>query len=208
MSARTIAPDRRRLQEASRAGIRRSSVWLARGGLCLALGAALPRLGAALARLAALDLAAVDATAIGARLRDAGLVLVALLAIAAALRLLAAGVGGGLGPVDRTLARRFTAAEGRRGPALVGLALVLVGLSVALHRGVVAGAARGVDATAAGLEALWTGWGGAALMTAGGLLVAFGVLELLLDERDRRQALRLSREELRELQRERGAARR
>jgi hypothetical protein len=206
VSARTIAPDQRRLREATRAGIRRSSVWLGRGFLCLALAAGLSAIGPRLLALAELDLAAAPEVAFASLLRAGGLFLVVLVGVAAALRVVAVGLSGGLGPVDSRLSRRFRGVDERRGAPLVVLALVVLGLSVAIHRGVLAGASRGVDASAVGLRELWTGWGAGVLAVAGALLVVFGVVELLLDELDRRRALRLSPEEHREALRERQGA--
>ncbi|MCA9662405.1 MAG: hypothetical protein KC486_28960, partial [Myxococcales bacterium] len=103
MSARTIAPDQRRLREATRAGIRRSSIWLARGVLCLALAAGLSAIGSRLVALVELDLAASPEVALAGLLRAGGVFLLVLLSVAAALRVVAAGLGGGLGPVDPRL---------------------------------------------------------------------------------------------------------
>lgn len=67
---------------------------------------------------------------------------------------------------------------------LVVVALMLVGLGSAFD-GVLAGAARGVDASAAGLTTLWVEW---AAMVCLGLALASALaagVDLLLDQRDR-----------------------
>ena len=67
---------------------------------------------------------------------------------------------------------------------LIVVALVLIGLGSAFD-GVMAGAARGVDASTAGLSALWIGW---AMKLCAGLALALGLaagVDLLLDQRDR-----------------------
>ena len=147
-----VPPSRARVALAHRAGLRPSSPWLVPSALCLALAAALPDApgGAAPGRLTA-ALAGADVHGLGAMVFEAWSIV---LAAAAGLAVAAVAATGGLGWTRRARLGRVGAVAGPSG----WLALaVLVLLALAL-RGAVAGAARSVDAEAAGLAALWLAW--------------------------------------------------
>lgn len=104
-----------------------------------------------------------------------------------------------LGGISASARDRLRAARSR--PAvfpLVGLTLLVGVGSILALAGVLAGAARSVDATAAGLVFVWRSWAtrAAAVLAVGLSLAALG--ELVLDRSDRRARLRQSREQLRE----------
>lgn len=204
---RTFAPSPLRWRRAWAAGLRPRARWLwpavAFGGLTILLD----ELGAGRSGTipAELDLrpgqVAPQAwleTAVGwlaAGFCTAGLVVVAV-----------AVLSRRLGLVSTLEQRRLGAAPDRPG-ALVRLglvAVVLVGLALALV-GVVAGAARSVDASEAGLVALWLGWAqrGSAALALG--LGAGAAVELWLDHRERGLRLRQSPQQLRAQRREGGA---
>jgi len=199
--SRTIAPDRRRLREATRAGIRRQTRWLGRGLICLGVVVVVRVYGAEasawidgalhsqtpqqLAQTAALTL---------------GVALLALLGIGALMLLSATGLSGGLGPIDDNARRRLgpVGVGERRPPWLWWAGLALVGISLARHLGVIAGASRAVESSPTALAELWWSWGLEVLTIAGGLLIVGGLVELWIDEQARRRALHRSPEELRE----------
>ena len=202
--SRTIAPDRRRLREASRAGVRPRSRWLGRGLLCLALAAGLELYGPELLQTTLELLRSDDPRQL---LTIAGLTLastlLALLGLAALASLSAAGLSGDLGPVDRARRDRLRIGKGDRpSPTLWWIGLTLLGVTLAVHRGVLAGASRAVDSSASALAGLWYAWGLEVLTIGGALLVVGGAIELYLDERARRRTLYRSPEELREELRE------
>ncbi|HFE45268.1 MAG TPA: hypothetical protein ENJ18_07200 [Nannocystis exedens] len=202
-SARTIAPDRRRLQQATRAGLRSRSRWLGRGLLCLVLALLLQGfrtrgltwLSNTLHRNDPLQL-------FGQASAGLGLVLLTLLGTAALCLLTTAALTGNLRPIEAGDLRKLKAGR-RREPALAWLGLILLAISLGVHRGVLAGASRAVDATPTSLPVLWTIWAIDVLTISGALLLIGGLVELLLDERLRRQALHRSPHELREELRER-----
>ncbi len=202
--SRTIAPDRRRLREASRAGVRPRSRWLSRGLLCLALAAGLelsgPRVLQTIQELLRSDDPRQLLTIAGLAL---GAALLALLGLAALASLSAAGLSRDLGPVDHARRRRLRIGNGDRpAPTLWWIGFILLGGALAVHRGVLAGASRAVDSSPSALAGLWYAWGLEVLTVGGALLVIGGAAELYLDERARRRILHRSPEELREELRE------
>jgi len=202
--SRTIAPDRRRLREASRAGLRPRSRWLGRGLLCLALAAGLevygPNILQTLQELLRSDDPQQLLTIAALTLASA---LLALLGLAALIGLGAAGLSRDLGPVDHARRRRLRIGAGDRpSPKLWWIGLILLGVTLAVHRGVLAGASRAVDSSPTTLAGLWYAWGLEVLTIGGALLVVGGAVELYLDERARRRTLYRSPEELREELRE------
>ncbi len=176
----SIAPDPRRLARAHRAGLRPASPLLLPGALCLALAAALrwggPAMLEAWRRLWANGLA-------GAPTLDGlGGALGCLLAGVAGLVVVVASVNGGLGWVDPAALRGLEVGP-QRSKLRAGVMVLVPGLALLLLAGVCAGAARAVDASEAGLLALWWGW----LLR---LLVAVGVLLVLAGGLDRALARR------------------
>jgi hypothetical protein len=177
----TLAPDPHRLARAHRAGLRPTSPWLWPAAACLGLALALHMGGAA--RVEALQgawaagVAAGDASGVGAALAGE---LTRLLAGAAALALVVAALTGTLGRVDRRtrlqVRLRPSAARGL-------LALALPAVAVVLALGVAAGAARAVDASPAGLQALWLAWLRYLLLGTGGMMLVAGVIDRALARR-------------------------
>ncbi len=203
--SRTIAPDRRRLREASRAGVRARSRWLGRGLLCLALAFVLENYGPQTLTWLREQLRGDDPEQL---LLTAAITLssalLALLGLAALASLSAAGITRDLGPADHARRARLRVGAGERpSPTLAWVGLILLWITLAIHRGVLAGASRAVDASPEALAALWYAWGVEVLTTGGVVLVLGGALELYLDERARRRTLYRSHEELREELRER-----
>lgn len=205
---RTLAPSPTRWRRAWRAGLRPSATWLwpaaGFGALALALDGLRDALGDGLADASA-D-AGVGSPGIdvrpGAVTPDAWLELAvgwlaAGLWVAGALAVAVALLSRRLGLVSPLERRRLGAAEDRPGVLvrLVLVAVVITGLALGLQ-GVLAGAARAVDASEAGLAALWLGW---AARAAGALGLGLGLgagVELWLDRRERRQRLRQSPQQL------------
>lgn len=190
----SIAPDPRRLARARRAGLRPASPLLLPAVLSLALAAELrwggPHLLGAWRRLWAAGLA-------GAPVLDAlGVVLGWLLGGVAGLVVVVASVNGGLGWVERGRGRGLGVGAQRswlRG----GVQLLAPWLALALLVGVCAGAARAVDASEAGLLALWWTWLQRGLVGLGGLLLLAGGLDLALARRRLWLALHRSAGDLR-----------
>lgn len=146
------------------------------GALCLALGAALRWYGPALAERWRTGWA--DPRQLGAGVAS----IPSLLAMAAALALVVALVNGGLAWVDADAGRGLDVGS-RRSAARGVLTLVVAGLVVVLLAGVCAGAARAVDASEAGLLALWWAWSQRVLFGVGGLLLAAGFVDRALARR-------------------------
>ncbi len=107
-----------------------------------------------------------------------------------------ASVNGGLGWVDRALGREL-AVGAQRSALRGGLMLLVPWLALLVLAGVCAGAARAVDASEAGLMALWWGWTLRLLVGVGGLLVLAGGLDRALARRRLWQALHRSAGDLR-----------
>ena len=191
----SIAPDPRRLARAHRAGLRPASPLLSTGLLCLSLAAALRWGGPAL--LAAWRGLWSEGIAGGAGWSALGWSALGWsFAGVAGLVVLVASVNGGLGWVDRGAGRGLVVGSQRS--RLRGVVMLLVpGLAVMLMAGVCAGAARAVDASEAGLLALWWGWLLRLLVGVGGLLVLAGGLDRALARRRLWQALHRSAGELR-----------
>lgn len=203
---RTLAPSPSRQRRAWRAGLRPRSQWLLPAAACGLLVLALEgRSGSTDAIATALLPGSITAAAWLDTV--VGWLLVGW-AIAALLVLGVAVLGRRLGSVSSTERRRLRAASSR--PAWLGRAAISLALgagSMLALRGVLAGAARGVDATEASLTALWLGWAsrvGAVLAVA---LALAALLELLLDGSERRDRLRLSPEQARQLARDGGRSR-
>lgn len=111
--------------------------------------------------------------------------------------LAATAISGGLAWVRREpRLGRVGPLDGAWGPALVG-ALALGVMAWAL-RGAPAGAARAVDASAAGLLAMWGEWLRRALVTLGCVSLAAAVLDLWLAQRRIWRALHETSSALRE----------
>jgi hypothetical protein len=190
----SIAPDPRRLARAHRAGLRPASPLLLPGVMCLALAAGLrwggPQLLDAWRRLWANGLAG------AAALDGLGGALGWLLGGLVGLVVVVASVNGGLGWVDRAVGRGL--GVGAQRSTLRGGLMVLAPWSALLVlAGVCAGAARAVDASEAGLLALWWGWLMRLLVGVGGLLLLAGGLDLALARRRLWQALHRSAGDLR-----------
>lgn len=179
---RTLAPSAARVRRAWRAGLRPRSAWLLPAAACglvaLALRGGLASEAPAWIRPGAI--------APEAWLERVSLVLVVGWLAMGGLVLGVAALARRLGPVSAADGQRLRPAPER--PAWIqrgGLGLVLALVLLVALRGVLAGAARSVDASEAGLTALWSGWaatlgGGLAI----GLLVA-ALVDLLIDRRER-----------------------
>lgn len=192
----SIAPDPRRRARAHRAGLRPASPLLLTGALCLALAGVLRWGGLPLVdawrRLWGAGLAGDGLGGLGGLIGALGW----LFAGVAGLVLVVASVNGGLGWVDRGAGRGLAVGSLRSG--LRGALMVVVpGLGLLLLAGVCAGAARAVDASEAGLLALWWGWLLRLLVGVGGLLVLAGFVDRALARRRLWQALHRSAGDLR-----------
>ena len=192
------------MQRAWRAGLRPHSAWLlpavALGGIAMALDGL--RTGGA--RLDALHPGAVEpsgwlAWAGGWLALGWGIAAVVVVVLGLLSRRL-----GVISMLDRTRLRAAAATPDTLVRGVVGL-LLLLGLGVALH-GVLAGAARSVDASEAGLGGLWLGWAVRGCAVVAGVLVLAAVVDLLVDRRDRLARLFMSREQQREQARASGGA--
>jgi hypothetical protein len=186
----SIAPDPRRLARAHRAGLRPSSPWLVPAALCLGLAAALRWLGPALLqRWQASWTGGVAPAQLGAVVGE-------WLAGAAALVLLVALLGGGLGWVDAR-AGRGLGVGGQRSGARGALTVIVAALVVVLLAGVCAGAARAVDASETGLWTLWWAWSQRLLFEVGGLLLVAGLVDRALARHRLWRALHQTADDLR-----------
>ncbi len=201
---RTIAPGPGRLRRAWVAGLRPRASWLP-------VAAAAGLLAVALQDLAARPSAVFDVrpltTDSSTWLTTVAGAVVALWIVAAAVVMAVAVLTRQLGGIS-TRERAQLGLEPARPVAwprvLLSLALGL-GLTMAMV-GVLAGAARSVDASQAGLIALWLGWAvQAATAIAVGLGTA-GLIELLLDRHDRHGRLFQTRQQVRDQARARGGA--
>lgn len=192
----SIAPDPRRLARAHLAGLRPASPFLLPGVLCLALAGVLRWLGPgwleelrgqwerAIAGGGGVELAGVMAGV----LRGFGAVVLVVLAMSA--------LGGRLGWVDRSAGRGLGVGpqrSGMRGALALLVPLVVLGMLA----GVCAGAARAVDASEAGLLALWWAWVMRLLFGIGCLLVLVGMFDRTLARHRLWRSLHQSVEEAR-----------
>lgn len=190
----SIAPDSRRLARAHLAGLRPTSPWLLPGVLCLALAGGLRWLGPELLRgfRAQWELGVaggeVRLVGLGAVLRGFGAVALVVLVLAA--------VGGRLGWVDPGAGRGLGVGSQRSGMR-GALGLLVPFVVVVLLASVCAGAARAVDASEAGLLALWWAWVQRLLFAVGCLLVVVGVFDGMLARQRLWRSLHQSAEEVR-----------
>lgn len=178
---------------AHRAGLRPSSPWLVPSTLCLALAAALPELGGALRAALRAGLSRGSAEELGLQAMSFGTWPIALVG-AAALAVAALAAAGSLGWVSRGRLGRVGEISGSS--VWLGVA-VLAALVVAL-RGVVAGAARAVDASELGLVSLWSAWLGRVLVAVGGIGLVAAIVDLVRARAAIRRALHQTPAEARE----------
>ncbi|HEY0134585.1 MAG TPA: hypothetical protein VGB85_10905 [Nannocystis sp.] len=185
----SIAPDPRRLARAQRAGLRPGSPWLTPAVMCLALAAGLRWGGpAALGRWRAVWMQGT--------VEGVGAVVVPLMIGAAVVAVAVAALAGSLGWVDAR-AREGLAVGELRSAGRGLLALLVPVLVVLVLAGVVAGAARAVDASEAALIGLWWAWAQRLLVGVGGLLLVAGVVDRALGRRRLWLALHRDPDELR-----------
>ncbi len=111
--------------------------------------------------------------------------------VAASMGLIVAIAARSTGWVDLSLRRslRFSW-QGAPGRGVVAAVMPVVML--VLVAGVLAGAARSVDASETGLRLLWWGWARQLLLWGGGVLVAGGFVDLLVSRRQIWRALHRS----------------
>lgn len=187
-----VPPSRARVRLAHRAGLRPSSPWLVPSTLCLGLAAALPELGAGLREGLRAGLVGGDEThglwAMSFETGSIGLVAAAGLAVAAV------AAAGGVGRVRRGRLGRVGEISG---PSVALGVAALVALVVIL-RGVVAGAARAVDASEVGLVALWGAWLQRGLVAVGAIGLVAAIVDLARARAAIRRALRQTPAEARE----------
>lgn len=189
----STAPSPARVALARRAGLRPRSPWLAPGLVCLGLALVIPRgLGGEprevlRAAWSGRELDGLVDMALGAW--SIGLVVVVACALASA--------SFGLGWVrrERRLGRvgALARAWGPLAVALLAMASAAWGL-----RGAPAGAARAVDASAAGLAAMWIEWLRRGLLAVGAASLVAAALDLWLTRRAIWRALYRTRAEVRE----------
>jgi len=182
---RTLAPGPQRWQRAWQAGLRPWAGWLWPAVACGLLALAIDRLREGGEPWVALELGP-GSVAPDAFVDTLVAWLVGVLGVAGLGVVGLALISQRLGWVSALEQQQLLPAPAR--PAvLVRLVLGLAvgtGLVLALA-GVLAGAARAVDASEAGLAALWLGWAERACMVLAGGLGLGAVVELLLDRRDR-----------------------
>lgn len=181
------------MARAHRAGLRATSPWLWTAATCLGLGLVLHVTGEA--RVAAwreIWIAGLGGTASEQLGRWLVGELVTLLGWTAGLVLGVAVLTGAIGWVDRRAGEGLNVSPGRSSVARGVLAFVVPGLAVVLVLGVGAGAARSVDASAAGLTMLWIGWLRYLLLGTGGFLLVAGWIDRALARRRLWRALHRS----------------
>lgn len=189
----SIAPDPRRLARAHRAGLRPGSPWLLPGVLCLGLAGGLRWLGPGLLRGLR---AQWEASVAGVGVEVIGVGVLQGFGVVAVVVVMLAALGGRLGWVDTAAARGLGVGSQRSG--LRGVLAVLVPVVVVLLlASVCAGAARAVDASEAGLLALWWAWTQRLLFGVGALLLAVGVFDRTLARHRLWRSLHRSAGELR-----------
>lgn len=202
---RTIMPSAARLRRGWRAGLRAQSRWLDTAAGLAGVGLVLGALPWSMASGwgARWQAAMVQPEMVGPLLLEAGWAAAAIgLALClgfGSARVLSAALAGRAGPVERGLRTQLRMAPVGSGPlplALLSL-IALLGLGLAV-RGVVAGAARSVDATSSGILQLWTSWPQRAWAAALVVLGIVGWVELVLSRRRIAAALAQTREQARD----------
>lgn len=198
--ARTIAPSTARLRRAWQAGMRAGARGLvpavACGLIAIALGGGANDVASWLRPGSVGPDAWLDAVA-------HWLVVGWLVALAVVLGV--AALLGRLGSVSTRARDRLRPAPSRPAwlaRAAVGLALA-AGLALAL-RGVLATAARSVDASEAGLSAAWLGWATTLASIGAAALGLAALAELVIDRHERRGRLFIDRQRARDEARDRG----
>lgn len=202
---RTIMPSAARLRRGWRAGLRAQSRWLDAAAGLAAVGLVLGAIPWSMASGwgARWQAAMVQPEGMGPLLLEAGWAAAAIgLALCLAFgsaRVLSAAFAGRVGPVDsgrRTQLGAASAGSGAASLALLSLmALVAMGLAV---RGVMAGAARSVDASASGILELWTAWPQRAWAASLVVLGVVGWVELVLSRLRLANQLAQTREQARD----------
>lgn len=170
----TIPPSPGRLRLAHRAGYRPASRWLTTGFCCLAL--------AVLSDTAAIESHILHVYTSQSLAQLSTAITTAIIAIAALGLLVSLATGlmsGQLGWVHRESQRRVRLGRAPDTPPAQSLVAVVatVGL-VAICWPVVAGAVRGVDASASGLTSLWKTWCIHTLYTVGSVAILAGIIDL------------------------------
>lgn len=211
---RTILPNPARLRRGWRAGLRARSLWLDTAAGLAAVGLVLGAMPWSMAsgfghRWQA---AVADPRHADRLLSEAvwgALALGAALATAYGLaRVLSAAFAGRVGPVDRGGAARLRAARSTRGGvSLVLLSTMAVVAAVVGVRGVLAGAARSVDATAAGTLKLWAMWPQRTWAVCLVVLGLVGWVELVISRRRNHHRLAQTPADARDDRRARGGRR-
>lgn len=187
---RTIMPSAARLLRGWRAGLRGQSRWLDAAAGLAAVGLVLGAMPWSMASGwgARWQAAMVQPERMGPLLFEAGWSAAALgLALCLAFgsaRVLSAAFAGRVGAVERGRRAQLRAAPAVSGAAPLALLslMALLGMGLAV-RGVMAGAARSVDATASGTLQLWTMWPQRAWAAALVVLGILGWVELVLSRR-------------------------
>ena len=201
---RTIPASAQRLRRGWRAGVRVQSRWLSAAASTAAVGLALGAIP--WGQLAGFGLrwrASVADPSRGAGLLLEALafsasVAVSLVAAASLATVVTAAVVRGVGPIDAR-SRDGLKLGRRRGRALVfGLATVGGLLLASSLSSVMAGAARAVDATPAGLALLWSTWAGRTWTAVVAVLAALGAAEWALSSAQVRAMLARSPTQVRE----------
>ena len=211
---RTIQPNPARLRRGWRAGVRGRSVWLDTAAGLAAIGLVLGAIPWSMAsgfghRWQAAVADPGHADALIAEAVWGALALGAAVATAYGLaRVLSAAFAGRVGPVDRGGLARLGVAPSRRGTASLALLSVMAVVSMLLGvHGVLAAAARSVDASAAGTVELWSLW---PQRTWAACLVVLGVVgwvELVISHRRNQHRLAQTPAQARDDLRARGGRR-
>ncbi len=212
---RSILPSPARVRRGWRAGLRARSRWLDTAAAVCALALVVSSLPwSSVARWgprwrqAIVDPSSVYPI-IGATGR-AALAVALVIALAVALgRTLAALVTGRVGATSRRDLEQLDIGRVRWGWGLMSAAAAIgIVVLVGVLRGVVAGAARGADASARGLSELWSVWPSQLAVVSSVVLTGLGLFELWVSRRRTVMSLMQSPAELREDARTRGGGRR
>lgn len=209
-----MLPNPARLRRGWRAGLRGRSVWLDTAAGLAATGLVLGAIPWSMAsgfgqRWQAAVADPRHMSGVLSEVLWGALALGAALAIAFGLaRVLSAAFAGRVGLVERSGFARLGVARSTQGTVSLGLLSVIALVAVVLAvRGVLAGAARSVDATAAGTVELWSLW---PQRTWGACLVVLGLVgwvELVVSHRRNRDRLAQTPEQARDEWRARGGRR-